>query len=234
MTKPSSKAARRRVALAAWWERGPWPCVVAVVDPGRTSGFALVVSRPGHGFDLVLCEGLDLDSTRLEELAWLAARRARDEELPLVVVLETWGKGGPRGLAQWVGLGEARGPWRRVFRQVADRFRPKVLTKKAASVLVTQSRWRSRVVPETGGTDAEGKWEPFDADGWKAAALRAARTLYLSAYVPPLDGAEAACIAAYAVRSDEVAKVLGVRHLRRHGLEFELLEPVIAGKRVAA
>ncbi len=232
MTKPPSKAALRRAALAAWWERGPWPCVVAVVDPGRTSGFALVVSRPGHGFDLVLCEGLDLDSDRLDELVFDADRCAIREDLPLVVVLETWGKGGPRGLAQWVGLGEARGPWRRAFRRLA--VGSTQLTKKASSVLVTQSRWRSRVVDETGTTDAAGKWEAFDSDGWKAAALRSAQGLYLSAYVPPLDGAEAACIAAYAVRSDEVAKALGVRHLRRHGLELELLESAIAGKRDAA
>lgn len=230
--KPPSKAALRRAALAAWWDRGPWPCVVAFVDPGRTSGFAIVVSRPGRGFDLVLCESLDLDSSRLEGLADEADFIARREELPLVALFETWGKGGPRGLAQWVGLGEARGPWRRVFRQVAASS-PR-LTQKASSVLVTQSRWRSRVVPETGARDAEGKWVAFDTEGWKGAALRAARELYPSAHVPPLDAAEAACGAAYAVRSDEVAKVLGKRHLGRHGLTFELLEPVIAGKRDAA
>ena len=230
--KPPSKAALRRAALAAWWERGPWPVVVAFVDPGKAAGFALVVSRPGYGFDLVMCEGLELDSLRLEELVFEADRVAIREDLPLVAVFEDWGKGGPRGLAQWIGLGEARGPWRRAFRRLA--VGSTQLTKRASSILVTQSRWRSRMIEETGTRNAEDKWEAFDAAGWKAAALRAARTHYLSAHVPPLDGAEAACGAAYAVRSDEVAKVLGKRYLRRFDLTFELLEPAIAGKRDAA
>ena len=180
----------------------------------------------------MICESLDLDSPRLEELVDLAASYADSEELPLVAVFEDWGKGGPRGLSQWIGLGEARGPWRRAFRRLA--IRSSVLTKRASSVLVTQSRWRSRMIEETGARDAENKWIAFDTAGWKAAALRAARIHHFSAHVPPLDAAEAACGAAYAVRSDEVAKVLGKRHLARHGLTFELLEPAIAGKRAAA
>lgn len=226
----TSKAQARREALARWWDRGPWPCVLLAIDPGKVSGVAIVLSRPG-GMKLLQARVVDLHRDRGVEVAVEnAVLASREHDLPLVLVLEDWGRGGPRGLAQWVGLGEARGPWRREFLIRAGEEADLV---KSRVVLATQSRWRSRVVPETGATEGE-KWRPFTPEEWKAAAREAAQRHFLDAYVPPLDAAEAVCVAVYAARSDEVLSKIPKRVLDAHGVsaeDREALEKVITPRR---
>lgn len=214
-----NKAAARRDATAKWNDRTPWPCVILSVDPGAAAGASIIASGAG-GLNLLLCEAVDIDTTRVEEIIEQAQHLANVRGLPLVAVLEDWGAGGPRGLSQWIGLGEARGPWRRWLR----------MRTNAKIVLARQGRWRSMVIPETGRTNAAGKWEPFGPDGWKDIAKTTAVDHFVEAYVPPLDAAESACMGVFAARSDVVGKVLTKTHLKRHGLTFEPLEPTIFGK----
>lgn len=232
MEKPDSKAARRRAAIDQWWRRGPWPCLILAVDPGKVAGYAIVGSGP-NGIQLIEADAFEIagrEGRRLEAVVERAYVLAASRDLTLVVALEDWGRGGPRGLSQWLGLGEARGSWRRevVLRSYgADRARSRI-------VQVTQSRWRSRVVPETGTEDYAGRWQAFDTKGWKGAARRAALDLYLNAHVPEADAAEAACIAAYASRSDEVLQALTKRELDRFEIPTDdrvFLEPMITGSR---
>lgn len=224
-----TKAGLRRQAIAAWWARPPWPAVILAIDPGRQAGASILVSGPG-GLELESSESVDLHdrAPRLELVVDHAAEVARSRDLPLVAMLEDWGRGGPRGLAQWIGLGEARGPWRRYLIRCTKIDVP---LSRSRILLATQNRWRSLVVPQTGRVDAAGKWHAFGPDGWKEAAKDAATDYFVDTYVPPLDAAESACIGLYAARSDAVGRSLGVRHLKRHGLTFEPLEPLIFGTR---
>lgn len=227
--KKLSKAELRRRALAAWWERPPWPCVIMSADPGAAAGGSIIVSGPG-GLELYACEAIDLYSPHplVESFVKRACDCARNRSLPLVGVLEDWGRGGPRGLAQWIGLGEARGPWRRALIQRTKEAIPCITMPRI--LLARQTRWRSLIIPETGRIGPDGKWEPFGPEGWKTIAKTTAGDHFLEAYVPPEDAAESACMGVYAARSDAVGKALGKLHLKRHGLTFTPLEPVIFGK----
>jgi hypothetical protein len=227
--KKVSKAELRRRALAAWWARTPWPCVLMTADPGAAAGGSIIVSGTG-GLELVRCEAIDLyDSEPLiENFVEHACDVASSRKLPLVGVLEDWGRGGPRGLAQWIGLGEARGPWRRALIQRTKEYEPVITMPRI--LLARQTRWRSMVIPETGRINAAGKWEPFGPDGWKAIAKETAGDHFLESYVPPEDAAESACMGVYAARCDKVGAALGKLHLKRHGLVYAPLEPAIFGK----
>lgn len=215
--KKVPKTELRRRAIAAWWSRVPWPCVILSVDPGAAAGASIIVSGAG-GLKLYACEAVDLYDPHpvIESVVKRACDCARHYSLPLVGVLEDWGRGGPRGLAQWIGLGEARGPWRRALIQRTKEAIPAITMPRI--ILARQTRWRSMVIPETGRINAAGKWEPFGPDGWKAIAKATASDYFLESYVPPEDAAESACMGAYAARSDAVGKALGSRHLKHFGL----------------
>lgn len=228
--KKIPKAELRRRALAAWLDRKPWPCVILSVDPGAAAGASIIVSDPRRGLELYACEAIDLYDPHpvLESFVKRACDASRNRQLPLVGVLEDWGRGGPRGLAQWIGLGEARGPWRRALIMRTKEAIPAITQGRI--LLARQTRWRSLVIPETGRIDAAGKWEPFGPEGWKAIAKTTATDHFPDAFVPPEDAAESACLGVYAARSDAVGKALGKLHLKRFGLAFEALEPTIFGK----
>lgn len=233
----TSKAQKRREALEQWWSRPPWPCVIFSVDPGRQSGFSTIRSdRGGIRLEAVGCVS---DIFRGDPGA--SIRSAIDisilSDLPIVFVLEDWGAGGPMGIKHWVGLGEARGVWRHhITRICVDRLG--TLPKFAK---VTQSRWRSRVVTETGvletREDGSTKWRAFSKEEWKEAAWRSARVHFLDSDIPPLDASEAACMGYYAARSDEIMMLLGKRHLSQWGYHFRgplkdhRLEPLIKATR---
>ncbi len=219
-----SKAQVRRDALAAWWDRPTWPCVILSVDPGREAGAAVYRSWP---FGLMLERALEVDTytDTLEDTVHWAAGLAGKHNLPMVTVLEDWGAGGHRGLAQWIGLGEQRGPWRRAAIMAAE-YHPMVTKGRIA--LVPQTRWRSRVIEETGYRDEDDKFHPFDADGWKAVAVHTAPNLVVDGYVPHgANAAEAVCMGFYAARSDEVGKLIPKTVLKRYGLSYTPLEPAI-------
>jgi hypothetical protein len=210
-----SKESLRREATKEWWARGPWPAIVLAVDPGKISGATIAESGPG-GIRVRLCEQVDIYAGRgLEEVVEYAAGIAESEGLPFAACLETWGSGGPMGLDHWIGLGEARGPWRRELVLASKRY---ACVVRSRICLVTQSRWRSRVVPETGGVGENGEWRPFSSEEWKEAALRAAMSYVPDAHIPPLDAAESACMACYFVRSDELLEALSRRELDRYGI----------------
>lgn len=234
-----TKAEARRRALAAWWARGPWPCVLLAVDPGEAAGASLGVSRP-TGLRLKWSTPVDTYARgTVEAVVERAVEDAEAEGLPLVAMLEDWGAGGPRGLAQWIGLGEARGIWRRwlnIHARESDALALSRITK------VVQSRWRSRVIEATGVP--EGKvdpdsgvlmWRAFTAAEWKVEARRAAMDYFLDTHVPVQeDAAESACMLIYGARSDEVMKALAPGHLKRHGLGVpEALEETIRGSKRA-
>lgn len=222
-----TKAEQRRQALAAWWDRRPWPCYILTCDPGIRAGATLIESRP-YGIDIVFSRGVDTYTREVEKVFEDALTAIAGNELPVVVVLEDWGRGGPMGIQQWIGLGEQRGAWRRLAVIEAAESPHRFSTKRI--VKVTQSRWRSRVIEETGVTPPGGKWRKFNPDEWKKIAHQTARGVFPDGYVPEdPDAAESAMIAYYAARSDEVGKVLGVRYLKSHGYMFEPLEPLIKG-----
>lgn len=227
-----NKAAARREALALWWERGPWPAAFLTVDPGESAGASLGVGRPGHGLALRWSEPVETYARgTVEAVVDRAVQDAGAEGLPLVAFLEDWGAGGPRGLAQWIGLGEARGIWRRWLTIAARESDVLALSR---IVKVPQSRWRGRVIPETGVPEGKVdpktgvlKWRPFTPAEWKAAARRAALDYFLDADIPiQEDAAESACMLIYAGRSDEALKALGKRHLKRWGIPDSHMEPL--------
>ena len=221
-----SKAAARRLALQQWWDRRPLPCILLSVDPGATSGATLLDSGPG-GIRLEECREVRLDSRDVESSIKNAINLHFDTGRPLVFAFETWGAGGMRGIDQWLGLGEARGVWRREAR--AQCALKGVVHRE---VLINMTRWRSRVIESAGGHDETGKFQRFTPDEWKEAALKKAEDFFMDAVIPPYDAAESACMGIYAIRSDEVLKKLPTRVLDLYAVsdrDRQLLEPTIAG-----
>lgn len=225
----------QRAALERWWNRGPWPCVLLCADPGLISGGVIIVSRPGG---LVLREAKEihvLEDRALEGVIECGIAVSKQTRLPLIGVLEDWGSGGPRGLSQWIGLGEKRGVWRREMILRARDHGIKI-------VEVAQSVWRGRVLDQTGAHELDEetgleKWRPFEPKEWKDLAHRSALDYFMDAWVPPLDSSEAACMGVYAARSDEVLRALGNRYLKQQGFtseDLEELEPMITGRRAKA
>lgn len=222
-----SKAQARRDAIATWWDRGPYPMVALAVDPGEAAGAAIGVCGPG---DIDLRHAAPVETyTRnaVEYVVQKAVDIATVEGLPLVAFLEDWGAGGPRGLSQWIGLGEARGPWRRQLIIAAREHNVLTLSRIQK---VTQNRWRSRVIEETGARElvaGKEKWRPFTPAEWKTAARSTAMDYFMDHPEPPgEDAAEATCQLVYAARSDEALKALGKRYLKKAGIPAEHMVPL--------
>lgn len=215
----AKKSKKRLLAERRWWRRTPWPAIVLAIDPGREAGAAIF-----GPFDPVVFE-VDIFTRDVEGIVELAAELALKHRLPLVLALEEWGKGGPLGIDQWIGLGESRGAWRRAFiiycRENAEKEGRIGLFVKTRIILVPQTRWRSVVVEETGFIHPVMGWRPFATEEWKEAATRSIATR-----IPGIDvdgkpnAAEAACLGLYVVRSDELGKMLPATFLASHGLTY--------------
>jgi hypothetical protein len=219
-----TKAQDRRDALEEWWDREPWPAIILAVDPGKVAGASILYSRPREGVSMLRTESVDTYGGRqIEELVGHASDIADDEELMLVLALETWGAGGRLGITQWLGLGETRGPWRREFMLQCEEHDSPYLVKSKLC-LVQMPRWRSRVIEATGDRST-GKFVRFTPDQWKEEAHKTALEAFPDEWVPPLDAAESACIGYYGARSDEIGKLLPKRYLKRFGLDFSPIEP---------
>lgn len=190
-----------------------WPCVILAVDPGASTGAALVVSRPGRDLELVRVGDVPAGT----EPAWveLATDTALAAELPLIVVAETWTFGrGPHermGSAAQVGLAAAWGRWPHLFDPASLRLAEARLFV-VRTLRVNASTWHARML---GG----GRGVP--SAEWKRRARLRCERVHGAAAVAGVsdDAAEALVIAEWASRAGEVGRTLPVRVLRAHGLE---------------
>jgi hypothetical protein len=158
---------------------------------------------------------VDSWTRQLEQTLDDAIEHARARELQLVLALEDWGRGGPLGIDQWLGLGAARGHWERAARlRAAEADSPIRRTKPW--VRIPQSRWRSMMV-ESWGHHEGTEWVPNAAADWGRASLASLREIDPEMDTTSDDAAEAGLIALYAMRCDEVGKVLLKRVLRAAG-----------------
>lgn len=223
----------REDAIVQWWNREPWPAVILAVDPGRHAGASIIISRPYSGLELIYCKSIDVYSREVDYVFAKGFYEANRLGMYLVLVLEAWGAGGRLGIDQWVGLGEMRGIWKREFVLLCNDHASKCVTKNK-TFAVSQSRWRSRVIQETGDRSS-GKFKCFTTDQWKEVAQKSAQEHFPDTWVPPLDAAESACIGIYAARSDELGSLLGKRYLKIFDLEYDhsvdALEKIISGKK---
>lgn len=221
----TSKAAARRLEIERWWRRRFWPCVMLTVDPGSEAGAALVRLDPWE-IHFVEVTAVSILSRDIERLVQAGIDLAAQWGVPFVLALESWGAGGNRGLSQWLGLGEARGAWRRAYLMALEELPEDKAQMKSGTAKIfkpriihaAQTRWRSKAIDATGKT-TNGKWERFDSDGWKEAAKAQALETFGLVIESP-DAAEAAMMVRYFARSDELGKVLPKSHLVRFGLTF--------------
>jgi hypothetical protein len=222
----TNKAQQKRDALAAWYRRVPAPAIVLSIDPGKVAGATLGISKP-TGSTILKAESVEIAKTRrVESICREALDLSVEYRVPAIMVAEDWGRGGQRGIDQWIGLGEARGVWRREWRIAClERGAPSKIA------LITQSRWRSRILQNAGTHDDNDKWHPFGAEQWKAEAFRFANSEIIDYHIGEADVAESACQYLYAIRSDEVRELLGVRFLKTWGIVLDRLEPMITGKK---
>lgn len=226
-----SRTSKQLLERAAWWRRRPWPCVVLGVDPGARAGYAVAVPaapppgvlRGGSGgaeqhLHVVRAAELDTSTRALEEALAFAVEVARAEEVHLVVCLEDWGRGGKLGIKTWLGLGAAAGAWKRAALLAAAEGSGDVLTATRSLLQVQQTTWRSRMVEESGDRSS-GKFVPHDSEGWKRAATRECAERFPYLQLGGANAAEAALIAAYTLRSDELGRLLPPTYLRQRGFE---------------
>lgn len=178
----------------------PHECVVLSIDPGRVSGWAVLVRG-------VECHyGQSNDTEEWARAVCVALEIGDERGLPVVVVMETWSQGSRKTDARFgapvlLGLGAAQGEWKRLL----------ALAKvpKRRLVTVYPQTWRARVI---GGpmnrTTAE----------WKAAAKGVAEAAFGRLMRPTIEGhllgpdaAEAVCQAIWASRAGKVGAVLPKR-----------------------
>lgn len=120
----------------------PNPCHVLAVDPGKTSGAASFVRG-----ELRWADTVDVaDPDHVYRVVRSALEAAFADDATLVLVGETWGRGGYRGMAQWQGLGAAWKQWDwaldRVKRDLRNEGHKGPAPKKMRMHAAT---WRSRV-----------------------------------------------------------------------------------------
>ena len=179
------------------------PCVVLGIDPGATSGWAIMA--PGTADVRLLgsgqCRGASRDAVDSAQ-TW-----AEMLELPLVAVGERWSsamrmRGGARtsGFTQQ-GLGASWGRWQQLLEDAGQ--------PKSKPLRVDLMTWRMGIF---GGRFRR------KSEVWKSLAVARAGT-FIEGREPGTDEAEAICIAEFCMRWDKVRAVLGKRHLREHGFE---------------
>lgn len=190
-----------------WLQGESVRCAILGVDPGATAGAALSLWTPG-GHSMRWARAVKTDTLELETCIEEACAEARAAKLPLVVAIEEWGKGGPLGINQWLGLGAAAGAWKRASLLAADRYAPTIVRSRAV-VRLGQRTWRSAIIEDAGTRNAAGKFRPFDTEGWKKAATARALDLFgHSLGVLSSDAAEAALLAHCATRDPRIADMI--------------------------
>ncbi len=191
---------RRRPALPR--SADPLDCVILAIDPGATSGWALLAPCVGRALGTVDRGFIGSGSTTREhaDVVRRAMELAAFHRRPLVVVGEKWTTGNRwndrrMNAATLAGLGAAWGAWAHVLREAGH---PK---RRTLRVLV--SDWRAAVLSLRVGTPRE---EAKARARWRA-RLALGRE-------PLEDEAEACCIALWAAHAGEVAAVLPVGRSR--------------------
>ncbi len=184
------------------------------IDPGSRAGASIFIKG-----QLIASCAVVTNTRALEAFIDRAIEEAARVELPLIVLIEEWGRGGPRGIEQWIGLGGALGAWRRALELARVEHPNGAVLGKGKIARIMMSRWRSKMISETGERDALGKFKTFDAEGWKKAATRTCARLYPQLTLDSSDQAEAILIGDYGARGDEVGALLSAKHLAKHGFE---------------
>jgi hypothetical protein len=220
---PVARTRAELAARAAWWDRRAWPVVVLGVDPGNSvAGAGLSVPRT-TGPDLLWARNVDPFTREIERVFDDALEVADDLGYDLVVAIETWGRGGPMGLEAWIGLGAAKGYWKRETLLRCAEDNTGRLVKSRCLLDVNMRTWRSFMHDEHGTKvphptkPGQFKHVPYDEEGWKKAATRMLADLCPTVRVDGADAAEAGLVALYAHRSDELGKKLPKTLLRDHG-----------------
>jgi hypothetical protein len=192
--------------------------VVLGVDPGACAGCGL--TRPELIWEpsppkLLWVRTIDVRTRELELAIEEGATLADELGLPFMMATEDWGKGGPLGIDQWLGLGAARGHWERAVILAAEKH-PSI-RRARPWVRISQTTWRSALMESWGETGPDGKFVRFDHFGWKRAATRTLAELAPTVEQDSSDAAEGGLISFYTSRSDELGKVLPKRVLARAG-----------------
>ncbi len=167
----------------------PHACVVLAIDPGATSGWAVLF--PVRGQVIEWAEyGSERTSERRRYAVLRAGEIAQTDNLPLIVTAETWSAHGAFGGARTQrGLGEAWGRWAEQIEEagIPDRRIVRVLS----------NTWQGKVVGVGGRATREQRID---------ASIEYVRRRF--GVVCSADEAAAICIGVYGMHCDEVAAVL--------------------------
>lgn len=163
----------------------PHRCLVFGIDPGSTSGWAMLW-RDAEGRDHLRAGSCRLGDAG--EVSREAVRLAAELGLPLVVVAERWTAGGWKATSTLLGLGAAWGVWKLALEQAG--------VPKRRVVRVYSQTWRAKVI---GGPQRK-------TEEWKRDAQRVTFARFAQDLDP--DAAEAACIATWGAMASEVGAVV--------------------------
>lgn len=220
MSRSQKRRARDR---ASYFARPYLPAVVLAIDPGEQAGAAILLPAATPNPPRLWYVGTVEDVMRGREpetIVRSALALADRLNLKLVMVLEEWGRGGPLGIDQWIGLGERRGVWKRaLYLEGGD---SEVLATRPV-VQVAASTWRAQMIERTGNRVGE-KFVAFGKDDWKRAATNEFGRTWPTEKIDSADAAEAALLGAYALRSDKVFERLGKRYMASKGFDTEAYE----------
>jgi len=192
--RSSSKSKRSSITPAP----RPWPCAVLAVDAANASGWSIWL-RGKYDLSGEL-------NTRLTgacaDIVVLAVERAKQEKLPLVLVLE-WSSWQGRGIRTAQGLAAATERWLVPWRQFAT-------GNKGRIVRVHVATWRSRVLGKDFGARAP-RQDIRLAERFTASSLTVRYGARSKAQDPTSFGNEEApaiCIGYWASYAGEVGKKL--------------------------
>jgi hypothetical protein len=164
--------------------------VVLGVDSGAQSGWCFLAQGK------LIASGVARNALERADVVARAQNLERAFKLPLIVVAETWSRGGWMSFATILGMGTGWGRWAEAL-ELAEHPARRI-------VRVLPSTWRPPTVGTHRGTEA-----------YKAAAIARVRSAHRDemgrALVAGPDEAEAICIADWGARSAEVAAIMPKR-----------------------
>lgn len=181
------------------------PCCILAIDPGKCSGVALF----RHG-ELITCDSCDVATQELEDHVRNALELALNATVPLVLIGETWGKGGPMGMAQWQALGAAWLRWKWALQEAwqdqKDEYNNDRINWAPKAITIHVSTWRSATYKRR-----------LEKDTYKSTAIEVVNRRHgLQLQEKQHDIAEAILIGEYASTCAKVRNVLPKRLLARY------------------